>query len=34
MSELTEALRTHGRQHRGTDLGGLLQWAALQLFAR
>lgn len=31
MSELTEALRTHGRQHRGTDLGGLLQWAALHI---
>ena len=31
MSELTEALRTHGQQHRGTDLGGLLQWAALHI---
>ena len=31
MSDLTEALRTHGQQHRGTDLGGLLQWAALHI---
>lgn len=30
MSELTEALRTHGQRHLGTDLGGLLQWAALR----
>ena len=28
MSDLTDALRTHGQQHKGTDLGGLLQWAA------
>ena len=31
MSELTEALRTHGQKHRSTDLGGLLQWAALHI---
>ena len=31
MSDLTEALRTHGQKHRGTDLGGLLQWAALHI---
>ena len=29
MSELTDSLRTHGLQHKGTHLGGLLQWAAL-----
>lgn len=28
---LTDALRTHGQQHKGTDLGGLLQWAALHV---
>lgn len=31
MSELTEQLQTFGRQHKGTDLGGLLQWAALHV---
>jgi hypothetical protein len=31
MSELVTALRTHGEQHKGTDLGGLLQWAALHI---
>lgn len=31
MSELTDSLRAHGQQHRGTDLGGLLQWAALHI---
>lgn len=31
MSDLTDALRTHGQKHRGTDLGGLLQWAALHI---
>lgn len=34
MSELTEALRTHGQRHLGTDLGGLLQWAALHIDAQ
>ena len=34
MSELTEALRTHGQQHRGADLGGVLQWAALHIAAQ
>ena len=34
MSELTEALRTHGQQHRGADLGGVLQWAALHIEAQ
>ena len=31
MSELTDSLRAQGRQHMGTDLGGLLQWAALHI---
>ena len=31
MSELTDSLRTHGLQHKGTHLGGLLQWAALHI---
>lgn len=31
MSELTDSLRAHGQQHMGTDLGGLLQWAALHI---
>ena len=34
MSKLTEALRTHGQQHRGADLGGVLQWAALHIEAQ
>ena len=34
MSELTEARRTHGQQHRGADLGGVLQWAALHIEAQ
>jgi len=31
MSELTERLITEAKQNRGTDLGGLLQWAALHI---
>lgn len=31
MSKLTEKLLAAGEQHRGTDLGGLLQWAALHI---
>lgn len=31
MSQLTEKLLACGEQHRGTDLGGLLQWAALHI---
>ena len=31
MSELTEKLRTAGETHKGTDLGALLQWAALHI---
>lgn len=31
MSQLTEKLLAAGEQHRGTDLGGLLQWAALHI---
>ena len=31
MSELTDKLRRAGEQHKGTDLGGLLQWAALHI---
>lgn len=31
MSTLTEKLLAAGEQHRGTDLGGLLQWAALHI---
>lgn len=34
MSELTDSLHTHGQQNRGTDLGGLLQWAALHIAAQ
>lgn len=34
MSELTDSLRAHGQQHMGTDLGGLLQWAALHIDAQ
>ena len=29
MSTLTEAIRKHGEAAKGTDLGGVLQWAAL-----
>lgn len=28
---LTEQLEQAGQQHKGTDLGGLLQWAALHI---
>ena len=31
MSELTDSLRAHGLQHKGTHLGGLLQWASLHI---
>jgi hypothetical protein len=31
MSELTDKLSQFGEQHKGTDLGGLLQWAALHI---
>ena len=31
MSELTDKLRAAGEQHKGTDLGALLQWAALHI---
>jgi hypothetical protein len=31
MSKLTDQLLAAGEQHRGTDLGGLLQWAALHI---
>lgn len=31
MSELVTRLQAEGQQHRGTDLGGLLQWAALHI---
>ena len=31
MSDLTDKLRTSGEAHKGTDLGGLLQWAALHI---
>lgn len=31
MSELIDALRTHGVQQKGTPLGGILQWAALHI---
>ena len=32
--DLITALQTHGQQHKGTDLGGLLQWAALHIQAQ
>lgn len=31
MSELIEKLQKAGHEHKGTDLGGLLQWAALHI---
>lgn len=31
MSELTDRLNEAGQLHKGTDLGGLLQWAALHI---
>lgn len=31
MSELTDRLQAEGLAHKGTDLGGLLQWAALHI---
>ena len=34
MSTLTEAIRKHGEAAKGTDLGGVLQWAALHIEAQ
>ena len=31
MAQITESLRIHGQRHQGTDLGGVLQWAALHI---
>jgi hypothetical protein len=31
MSELTDKLQAAGEKHKGTDLGALLQWAALHI---
>ena len=31
MSDLTDKLRTAGESQKGTELGGLLQWAALHI---
>jgi hypothetical protein len=31
MSELTEKLKAEGDRHKGTEFGGLLQWAALHI---
>jgi hypothetical protein len=31
MSDLIRSLRDAGAQHKGTELGGLLQWAALHI---
>jgi len=31
MSELTDKLKQEGEKHKGTDLGGLLQWAAFHI---
>jgi hypothetical protein len=31
MSELIDRLKLAGEQHKGTDFGGLLQWAALHI---
>ena len=30
-TDLITALQTHGELHKGTDLGGLLQWAILHI---
>lgn len=30
-TDLITALQTHGQLHKGTDLGGLLQWAILHI---
>jgi hypothetical protein len=30
-TDLITALQTHGQQHKGTDLGGVLQWAILHI---
>lgn len=29
--DLIAALQTHGQMHKGTDLGGVLQWAILHI---
>ena len=34
MSELVQSLRKHGEANKGSDLGGLLQWAALHIEAQ
>ena len=31
IAELVQQLLTEGRNHRGTPLGGLLQWAAMHI---
>ena len=30
-TDLITALQTHGQMHKGTDLGGVLQWAILHI---
>lgn len=30
-TDLITALQTHGQLHKGTDLGGVLQWAILHI---
>ena len=30
-ADLIAALQTHGQLHKGTDLGGVLQWAILHI---
>ena len=30
-TDLIAALQTHGQMHKGTDLGGVLQWAILHI---
>lgn len=30
-TDLIAALQTHGEVHKGTDLGGVLQWAILHI---
>jgi len=33
-TDLITALQTHGQLHKGTDLGGVLQWAILHIQAQ
>jgi hypothetical protein len=33
-TDLITALQTHGQQHKGTDLGGVLQWASATASSR